>query len=277
VGGRRATGDAASGGEEEVVYQRRDQILKLVTRAFFTELTKYGIKQDEVLRVASHLLDNVLTQARAPGGAGPAGDVPFTADAVVDEWEGQRRLTLDAVTLRPLDAALVPRVAEWLRAPAVRDSFVPAFPDGEEALRAHFAWGAGHQYFAIHHDGAAVGIIGGENIDPASGKVEMKKLIGDADLRGKGIGKRATFLFLYYAFTILGAHKVYVHSRDINVRNINLNSGFGFELEGMFLEDAQVAGRRVDLVRMALLAPIWRALFSGPLSPLAARGAGESG
>ena len=57
-------------------------------------------------------------------------------------------------------------------------------------------------------------------------------------------------------------HKVYVHSRDINVRNINLNSGFGFELEGAFLEDTKIGGQRVDLVRMALLAPIWDALFA---------------
>lgn len=251
-----------AGGEDELVYQRRDQILKLVTKAFFNELTKYGIQKDEILRVASHLLDNVLAQADRSKGAPAAADgIPFTADAVVDEWPTKRQLTLDGVTLRPLEQALVPRVAAWLRLPAIRDSFVPPFPHDEADLRAYFARPQ-QEFFAIHHSGAAVGIIGGENIDPVSGKLEMKKLIGEADLRGKGIGKRATFLFLYYAFTILGVHKVYVHSRDINVRNINLNSGFGFELEGAFLEDAVVGGRRVDLVRMALLAPIWKALFA---------------
>jgi RimJ/RimL family protein N-acetyltransferase len=256
-------GDSDSGGEDELVNQRREQILKLVTRAFFNELTKYGIKKDEILRVASHLLDNVLTQEARTRGDRPGNDVPFTADAVSDEWRLHRRLTLEGVSLQPLESTLIPRVAGWLKVPVIRDSFVPPFPEGESALRAHFD--RPHQeYFAIHHAGAAVGIIGGENIDTASGKLEMKKLIGEADLRGKGIGKRATFLFLYYAFTILRLHKVYVHSRDINVRNINLNSGFGFELEGAFLEDARVGDRRVDLVRMALLAPIWRALFGGP-------------
>jgi len=53
-----------------------------------------------------------------------------------------------------------------------------------------------------------------------------------------------------------------VHSRDMTSATSNLNSGFGFELEGMFLEEAEVGGRRVDLVRMALLAPIWKALFA---------------
>ena len=141
------------------------------------------------------------------------------------------------------------------------DSFVPPFPAAEADLHAYFAR-PDQEYFAIHHDGGPVGIIGAENIDLPSGKLEMKKLIGDPELRGKGIGKRATFLFLYYAFMIVGVHKVYVHSRDINVRNINLNNGLGFELEGALLEEAVVGGRRVDLVRMALLAPIWKALFA---------------
>jgi RimJ/RimL family protein N-acetyltransferase len=89
--------------------------------------------------------------------------------------------------------------------------------------------------------------------------------VGDPELRGKGIGKRATFGFLYYAFMVLGLHKVYVHSRDINVRNINLNSGFGFELEGVFLEDVPTPdGRRTDLIRMALLRPLWLAAFATP-------------
>jgi RimJ/RimL family protein N-acetyltransferase len=251
-----------SRGEDDLLYQRREQILKLVTKAFFNELTNYGIKKDEILRVASHLLDNVLTQQdRAQSGDGAAAQLGFATDAIVDEWATRRRLTLDGVSLVPFTGDLVPRVAAWLRVPAVRDSFVPAFPDDEPGLGAYFDRPR-QEYFAIVHDGAAVGIIGGENIDAASGKLEMRKLVGEAALRGKGIGKRATFLFLHYAFSILGMHKVYVHSRDINVRNINLNSSFGFELEGAFLEDAQVGGRRVDLVRMALLAPIWSALFA---------------
>jgi RimJ/RimL family protein N-acetyltransferase len=254
------TGDDRSGGEQDVVHRRREQVLRLVTRAFFNELTKYGIQKDEILWIASHLLDNLLAHDRPKGEPGGGEGLSFTAAAVVDEWRERRQLTLDGVVLRPLDQALIPRVEGWLQVPAVRDSFVPPFPHGEAELRAYFARPQ-QEFFAIQHDGAAVGIIGGENIDLAAGKLEMKKLIGDADLRGKGIGKRATFLFLYYAFMIVGVHKVYVHSRDINVRNINLNSGFGFELEGAFLEDAVVGGKRVDLVRMALLAPIWKALF----------------
>jgi RimJ/RimL family protein N-acetyltransferase len=255
-----------TGGEDGVVDQRREQILKLVTRSFFKELRRYGIKEGEIVRVASHLLDNILSQQDGPrlperGDGRPVTDVEFTDDAVSDDWEKKQTLTLDQVSLRPFEMPLVPRIAEWLRFPGVRESFVSPFPETEAGLRDYFAR-PNQVYFGIHHDGAPVGIIGGENIDREADKLEMKKLVGDPDMRGRGIGKRATFLFLHHAFSALGMHKVYVHSRDINVRNINLNSGFGFELEGAFLEDAKIAGRRVDLVRMALLAPIWKALFS---------------
>ena len=90
----------------------------------------------------------------------------------------------------------------------------------------------------------------------------MKKLVGESGLQGKGIGKRATFGFLYYAFLILDLNKVYIHSRDINIHNLNLNSRFGFELEGIFFEDIKVGDKRQDIVRMALFKSLWLQVFS---------------
>ena len=82
-------------------------------------------------------------------------------------------------------------------------------------------------------------------------------------MHGKGIGKRATFLFLYHTFLIRGFEKIYVHSMDTNIRNLNLNRKFGFELEGVFFQDVRVGLERRDVVRMALLRPVWLNLFSG--------------
>jgi RimJ/RimL family protein N-acetyltransferase len=142
----------------------------------------------------------------------------------------------------------------------VRESFVPAFPESELELREYFTR-PGCDYFGIYYEDRAVGIVGGENLDRTAAKLEMKKLVGEPGLRGKGIGKGATFGFLYYAFMILNLHKVYIHSRDINIRNINLNSRFGFELEGIFFEDIAVGNRLQDVVRMALFKPLWTQIF----------------
>jgi RimJ/RimL family protein N-acetyltransferase len=250
-----------SNDQDTVVRERRDQMLKLVTKGFYNELINYGVERDEILKVASHLLDNVMAQQRKPGEGIQYYNKAFTIESVKVDWKERKQLAVQHVTLRPLQPPVVSKVAAWLRNPAIRESFVPAFPEKEEDLQAYFAHPT-RDYFGVYYEGQPVGIVGGENIDSAAGKLEMKKLVGESGLQGKGIGKRATFGFLYYTFLILNLNKVYVHSRDINIRNINLNSRFGFELEGIFLEDIKVADRRQDIVRMALFKPIWLEIFS---------------
>ncbi|MEW6302771.1 MAG: GNAT family protein [Verrucomicrobiota bacterium] len=247
--------------QKAVVKRQREQMLKLVSKGFYKELINYGVQKDEILRVASHLLDNLMAQENQPGEGVRYYNDLFTLDSVTDEWKDRRRLAVQHVALRPLEPADIPLVAAWLRDRAVRESFVPAFPESEAALKDYFAQAA-RQYFAILYDGRAVGIVGGENVDPAAGKLEMKKLVGEPGLQGKGIGKRATFAFLYYTFMILNFHKVYLHSRDINVHNLNLNSRFGFELEGIFFDDITIAGCPQDIVRMALFKAMWVRIFA---------------
>ena len=61
---------------------------------------------------------------------------------------------------------------------------------------------------------------------------------------------------------IRNLNKVYIHSRDLNMRNINLNSRFGFELEGLFLDDIIVRNKQQDVLRMALFKSLWLQIFS---------------
>jgi RimJ/RimL family protein N-acetyltransferase len=243
--------------------KQRDQMLKLVSKGFYNELLNYGVRKEEVLRVASHLLDNLLTHGKQPAKGVEYYNKVFTLKSVKDEWAAQKELVVEPVTLRLLQPTMIRNILAWLKVPAIRESFVPAFPETGNELQEYF-FHPTREYFAIHYDDQPVGIIGGENIDPVAGKLEMKKLVGEAGLQGKGIGKRATFAFLYHAFMIRDLNKVYIHSRDINMRNINLNSRFGFELEGVFLDDAMVADRRQDVVRMALFKSVWLEIFSTP-------------
>ncbi|MBI2926012.1 MAG: GNAT family N-acetyltransferase [Verrucomicrobia bacterium] len=244
-----------------VVRQKHEQMLKLVTKGFYNELINYGVNQAEVLAVAGHLLDNVMQKS------GPASKTTeyynqlFTIKDVQDEWTENRRLTIQQVSLVPLDAAQIPQLTAWLSAPTIGESFHPPFPPSAPELERYFQQ-PDREYFSIFYEHESAGIIGAENIDTASGKLEMRKLVGNPALHGKGIGKRATFLFLYYVFIRREFNKVYLHSMDINIRNLNLNAKFGFELEGVFIEDALVQGKRHDLVRMGLLRPIWLGLFT---------------
>jgi RimJ/RimL family protein N-acetyltransferase len=241
--------------------KQRDEMLKLVTKGFYNELMNYGVGKAEVIRVASHLLDNLLAKEKRPDEEQPYYNGIFTLASVKDEWAGRKRLIIEPVRLRPLEMPIVKKVAGWLKDRAVRESFVPAFPETERELKEYFS-DPTREYFSIDYNDETVGIVGGENINPTTGKLEMKKLVGAPGLQGKGIGKRATFGFLYYAFMIRNLNKVYIHSRDINMRNINLNSRFGFELEGVFLDDIIIGDKHQDVVRMALFKPLWLQIFS---------------
>src|SRR5262245_46051945 len=116
---------------DEVLTQRRDQVLKLVARGFFKELVNYGMGKEEIMRVASNLLDGLLLEPEQADRCGATGDLALTAGSVTDEWQRHRRLIVGDVTLRPLEHSLVPRLLQWLDAPSVREAFVPAFPDSE--------------------------------------------------------------------------------------------------------------------------------------------------
>ena len=241
--------------------KQRDQMLKLVAKSFYNELTNYGVSEHEIIHMASHLLDNLLAKEKKPAEGVEYYNGIFTIASVTDEWADCKQLAVQHVTLRPLQLPDVSKISTWLKVPGVRESFVPEFPEKQSELRNYFA-DPTRVYFGIHYDDQLVGIVGGENIDLTAGKLEMKKLVGESGLQGKGIGKRATFGFLYYAFMIRNLNKVYIHSPDINMRNINLNSRFGFELEGLFVDDIIVGDKHQDVLRMALFKSLWLQIFS---------------
>jgi RimJ/RimL family protein N-acetyltransferase len=247
--------------KEIAAKKQRDQMLKLVAKGFYNELTNYGVRKDEIIWVASHLLDNLLAQEKKPAEGVEYYNRIFTLASVNDEWAERKQIMVQQVALRTLQPPVVSKVTAWLKVPAVRESFVPAFPENEAELQKYFTHPT-REYFAIYYNDQPVGLVGGENFDLRAGKLEMKKLVGESGLQGKGIGKRATFGFLYYAFMIRNLNKVYIHSPDINMRNINLNSRFGFELEGVFLDDIRVGDKHQDIVRMALFKPRWLQIFS---------------
>ena len=248
-------------GASTAMLQYHEQMLKLVAKGFYNELINYGVNEAEVLTVAGHLLDHVMRKGGQANKEAEYYNRQFSIKDVRDDWAASSRLALAQVSIAPMDPLLIPRIAAWLQAPEIRESFYPRFPGSEEE-RVRYFEAPDRQYFAIFHQQDLAGIIGAENIDTESAKLEMRKLVGDPAMHGKGIGKRATFLFLYHVFVVRKFKKVYLHSMDINIRNLNLNGKFGFELEGVFLEEAMIQNKWRDVVRMALSGPLWLALFS---------------
>jgi RimJ/RimL family protein N-acetyltransferase len=246
---------------DHVERRQQEQLLKLVTKGFYNELVNYGVPKADIVTIASHLLGHMSQQEAAPAKQDRFYSRVFGLDSIEDRWTEARRLGIDhSVVLRPIDDALPAVIDEWLAEPKVRNSFVTPYPTTLEGLRAHLASPTCH-YFCIEYEGEPVGIIGAENLDEHSRRLEMRKLVGRRELQGMGIGTRATFAFLYYAFQILGFEKVYIYSTDVNVRNLNINAQFGFTLEGVFFQELQGEQGRLDIVRMGLLRSHWQAIF----------------
>ena len=113
--------------------QYHEQMLKLVAKGFFNELINYGVNEAEVLTVAGHLLDNVLHKQ------GPASKTVeyynrlFAIKDVQDEWADAQSLTVQHLSISPMDLSVVPQKSPpgW-KEPAIRESFYPRFPDAAD-------------------------------------------------------------------------------------------------------------------------------------------------
>src|ERR1051325_4492270 len=83
--------------------KQRDQMLKLVAKSFYNELTNYGVSDQEVIHMASHLLDNLLAKEKKPAEGVEYYNGIFTLGSVKDEWTDCKQLGVQHVTLRPLE------------------------------------------------------------------------------------------------------------------------------------------------------------------------------
>lgn len=247
----------------EVSRHKQKQMLKLVTNSFYRELVNYGVDKSDIVTVSVNLLDLITDTSSTPqNGNGSYRDL-YKISSIVDEWNTDRTLSLEAVSIKPLQKNQVQTIAKWLTADMVQKTLISFFPTEPPELTSYLLERPDSAYFGIYYKGSRfVGIIGAEHIDQACLKLEMKKFIGEEKFRGKGIGKMATFLFLYYTFRILNYNKVYIHSLDTNINNINLNSKFGFELEGIFYKEFLLNKVYRDVLRMGLLKDKWIAIFS---------------
>ena len=247
---------------QEIDKLKQKQMLKIVSSSFYKELVKYGVDNSDIVSVSMNLLDYATVN-------GDSIDIkkdyfPFSIHDIQDDWNTKNVLGLSEITIKPLKKNEIETISGWLCKEETASSFIDLFPKKKNDLEKYLLNSSEKMYFSIYYQNKYfVGFIGGEKIDPVSKKIEMKKLIGDISFRGKGIGKSATFLFLYYIFNKLGFNKVYIHSMDTNIKNINLNSKFGFSLEGVLFSDVSLDGQYHDVIRLGLLKEKWSRIYNG--------------
>ena len=77
--------------------KQRGQMLKLVAKGFYNELTNYGVRNHEIVQVASHLLDNLLATEKKPAEGVEYYNEMFTLASVRDEWVDHKQLGIQHV------------------------------------------------------------------------------------------------------------------------------------------------------------------------------------
>lgn len=246
----------------EIDKLKQQKVLQIVSSSFYKELVKYGVDNSDIVSVSMNLLD-YATDNKNGIDKNPKELYKFSISDIADSWESLSELSLDNVTLKPLKKDHIMTIVEWLKENEIDNTFIGFFPKQKNELLEYLLKSKDKKYFSINYEGKFIGIIGAERINKKFSKLEMKKFIGDKDFRGRGIAKSSTFLFLYYAFKKLGYNKVYIHSMDTNIKNINLNSHFGFNLEGLLYNEISVDGIYHDVIRMGLLKTKWQQMFNG--------------
>ena len=246
----------------EIDKLKQQKVLEIVSSSFYKELVKYGIDRSDIVSVSMNLLD-YATNNNNGSSSSTKSLYKFNIADIQDTWKKSGILTLENISIKYLNAEHIDTIVDWLKANEIHGTFIDFFPKEKRELAEYMLGSPDKKYFSIYFDKSFVGIIGAERINKKFSKLEMKKFIGDKEFRGKGIAKSSTFLFLYYAFKILAYNKVYIHSMDTNIKNININSHFGFNLEGLLYNEVSVDGVFHDVIRMGLLRNKWKQLFNG--------------
>lgn len=185
----------------------------------------------------------------------------FSVKEIKDSWKSEKKLTIDDISICPLKENDLKEFLPWMITPEAKQTLIGLLPKTLDDSRRYF-FDPGRKFFGIYHDDSnLIGFIGSHKTSTLFKKIEMKKYIGYQDYRKRGFGKKATFLFLYYVFETLKFNKINIYSIDTNIRNVNLNSKFGFELEGVLLKEIYYDDTFRDVLRMGLHKDRWEKIF----------------
>jgi RimJ/RimL family protein N-acetyltransferase len=101
-------------------------------------------------------------------------------------------------------------------------------------------------------EGRPVGCVAYLDIDGDQRRAELRKMIGEPELRGRGLGREASKLWVGYGLGALGLRKLYLNTLATHIRNIKINEEIGFRVEGILRNEVFIDGQHRDVLRMGL-------------------------
>jgi RimJ/RimL family protein N-acetyltransferase len=101
-------------------------------------------------------------------------------------------------------------------------------------------------------EGRPVGAVAYLDHHPEQRRAELRKLIGDRSVRGRGLAREASELWVGYGLGALGLRKIYLTTLSTHIGNIKINEEIGFRVEGILRNEVLVDGVYRDVLRMGL-------------------------
>jgi UDP-4-amino-4,6-dideoxy-N-acetyl-beta-L-altrosamine N-acetyltransferase len=111
----------------------------------------------------------------------------------------------------------------------------------------------------ITRDGVPAGLLTLTGLTSHHRRAAWNWFVGDAESRGRGVGRAAQVLGLDRAFCELRLDKVWAEVMADNDGALKLQSAAGFQREGYLRDHVLKNGRRRDVVLLGILGPDWHA------------------
>ena len=166
----------------------------------------------------------------------------------------------ERIYLRGIERDDLNRCHDWMSDPGVRATLAQRYPmslarEADWVERATRGQDPSEMNFAICilEDDRHIGNCGLVAIDRDNRTATLGILIGEADFRGRGLGRDAVRTLCRFAFDEMDLHKIRLDVYASNSAAIRTYEAVGFRSEGVLREEAYREGRRADMIRMGLL------------------------
>lgn len=224
-----------------------DATIEALSRNFFKEANSYGFKYEHYLKFVNTLLDLTLSE-NIP-------EVPSTEDKQLIKYDEDIDLpiTSDKLGIRNYDGENdLKLIKKWLK-DEYGKYFLHSLITSATITIEDLLTNPKSKFGIVTFESKPIGLMAFLNLDTKQKKAELRKMIGESDMRGKGLGKEAAKLWINYGRNKLKLRKIYLYTIDTNIRNVRLNEELGFKVEGILRNEVVTSKKIFDVLRMGLL------------------------
>jgi len=113
------------------------------------------------------------------------------------------------------------------------------------------------KYWMIEYNATPIGVANLVNISSIHDSCDWAFYLGDASIRGKGIGSKIEFQVIEYVFETLGLNKLKCEVIEFNGKVVKMHEKFGFRREAFYRDHVKKGSTYYDVVGLGLLKRDW--------------------